>query len=994
MKPSQRLSLVMSVALALLMESAVGVSAIPAAPGLRELPQSDGITFQAQMWGDEWLHGWETPSRYTIIQAKDGSWRYAQKDNSGKLVPSDAVVGQVQPPDTSLNLRPSTDEERGRLASRSSSAQRAFPSSGTQDVLVILIEYSDAPSTFVREDLDDLLFGVGTATGPGNMADYYEEVSYGALTLAGTTVGWMSSCWNTGPATRTLPDSSTVNRGEHDYYGDWDATDSGEWAARLVRDAVLAADATVDFSDFDNDGDGYVDSVVIVHQGDGAEEDLDLSNIWSHRWSLSSAGVGTVTADGVIIDDYCIQPETLSGDLISIGVFCHEFGHILGLPDFYDTDSSTNGCGYWELMASGSWSASGGVAGDCPSHLSAYPKWRLDWLIPYEIQDMGGSGAPLWKMSVPAVESNPFVVQLESNPNGCQCPGSPDSGAGEYFLVENRSLAGFDAGAPGAGLLITHIWESNAATRPCANYSYPNHLVQVEEADGNDSLVARASRGEPGDLWTSGTNATFNDTSTPNSTLHDGTLSGACACNIGASADLMTAGFSSTGCPAETGKSVLFYEGHGSPSSFETGEMHERAAAYDLYQAWVWAFVNDLGYTVAQSSVAPLTASVLSGYDIVIIAVPTLVFSAAELAVLRTYVGTDGRVLVSGDGNWLTSGDADDDGTWNCLDQNNWGALHQLCNWLDAADGTGLFVLGEWGSYAQWAGIFAATQPIAALFGIDFNEGLVIDPVNFDGYSQAPLVNGTVSWYTAGQAAFYASDSLTLGAAAFPVLRADAGASASVALQAAPAPTSQGARSASAAPATIVRDLTQVPQLGTPQETINPTGPVVLGAWPLYESGPAVFRVGSSGDVLADGGVYAPAFVTCAGCADVAEWVTVSEPVEAGDVLAIDPNNPLQYCKAVGPCSAFTAGVVSTTPGMSLGGAEMPGKALLALVGMVPVKACDENGPILAGDLVVVSSTPGYVMRWDGAGACSNLVGKALESLDGPYGVIRILLTR
>jgi hypothetical protein len=120
----------------------------------------------------------------------------------------------------------------------------------------------------------------------------------------------------------------------------------------------------------------------------------------------------------------------------------------------------------------------------------------------------------------------------------------------------------------------------------------------------------------------------------------------------------------------------------------------------------------------------------------------------------------------------------------------------------------------------------------------------------------------------------------------------------------------------------------------------------------------------------------------------------VSEPVEAGDVLAIDPNNPLQYCKAVGPCSAFTAGVVSTTPGMSLGGAEMPGKALLALVGMVPVKACDENGPILAGDLVVVSSTPGYVMRWDGAGACSNLVGKALESLDGPYGVIRILLTR
>lgn len=160
----------------------------------------------------------------------------------------------------------------------------------------------------------------------------------------------------------------------------------------------------------------------------------------------------------------------------------------------------------------------------------------------------------------------------------------------------------------------------------------------------------------------------------------------------------------------------------------------------------------------------------------------------------------------------------------------------------------------------------------------------------------------------------------------------------------------------------------------------------------------AVFRVDSAGNVRADAGFYGSCYYS--GAADVAEWVTVSEPVEAGDVLAIDPINPLQYCKAVGPCSSLVAGVVSTEPGFALGSPThylLPtthAQALLALVGMVPVKACDENGPILAGDLVVVSSTPGCVMRWDGAGACSNLVGKALESLDGPYGVIRILLTR
>jgi hypothetical protein len=161
---------------------------------------------------------------------------------------------------------------------------------------------------------------------------------------------------------------------------------------------------------------------------------------------------------------------------------------------------------------------------------------------------------------------------------------------------------------------------------------------------------------------------------------------------------------------------------------------------------------------------------------------------------------------------------------------------------------------------------------------------------------------------------------------------------------------------------------------------------------------PAVFKVDSSGIVRADGSFYGSKFLS--GFADVAEWVTVSEPVEPGDVLELDPWNPGQYRKAVGPCSSLVAGVVSTEPSFALGSPThyvLPtanAQALLALVGMVPVKACDENGPILAGDLVVVSSTPGYVMRWDGAGACSNLVGKALESLDGPYGVIRILLTR
>jgi len=155
----------------------------------------------------------------------------------------------------------------------------------------------------------------------------------------------------------------------------------------------------------------------------------------------------------------------------------------------------------------------------------------------------------------------------------------------------------------------------------------------------------------------------------------------------------------------------------------------------------------------------------------------------------------------------------------------------------------------------------------------------------------------------------------------------------------------------------------------------------------------AVFRVESTGDVLADGSFYGQKFL--AGSADVAEWVPVSEPVEPGDVLELDPDNQGQYRKTSSRCSTLVAGVVSTEPGVVLGtGKDVEGKALLALLGIVPVKVTDEGGPIHPGDLLVTSSTPGYAMRWDpGDGSPCDLVGKALEPLTEESGIILVLLT-
>ncbi len=182
------------------------------------------------------------------------------------------------------------------------------------------------------------------------------------------------------------------------------------------------------------------------------------------------------------------------------------------------------------------------------------------------------------------------------------------------------------------------------------------------------------------------------------------------------------------------------------------------------------------------------------------------------------------------------------------------------------------------------------------------------------------------------------------------------------------------------------------------EEGAGPWGETAVHVWKIHESAAGaelVFRVTREGEVYTDGAFFCGLGSGCfnAGTgADIAEWVLVSEPVEPGEVLEIDPDHLGFYRKARGPYSHLIAGVVSTTPGFTLG-EPGEGKALLALLGTVLVKATAENGPIRPGDLLVSSSTPGYVMRCPGPERCVRaLLGKALGPLGTGTGQIRILV--
>ncbi|GAG07093.1 unnamed protein product, partial [marine sediment metagenome] len=249
---------------------------------------------------------------------------------------------------------------------------KVVSSTGTAKVPVILINFSDTTTTNTPSEFESLLFESNPtiATGPGSMKDYYEEVSYGDFSVSSGPSG--VSAW------------VTAANG-HDYYGQDDVDGDDLNPAELVKEAVQKADAAgFDFSQYDNDGDGKVDVVMIVHQGTGEEVSGTATDIWSHRWNLTSAGVGSVSVDGVTVNDYAIQPERDVARMNTIGVFCHEFGHALGLPDLYDTDYTSWGIGDWGIMAFGSYNKDTND-GDSPAHFTAWSKYFLGWVTPTQI---------------------------------------------------------------------------------------------------------------------------------------------------------------------------------------------------------------------------------------------------------------------------------------------------------------------------------------------------------------------------------------------------------------------------------------------------------------------------------------------------------------------------------------------------------------------------------------------------------------------------------
>ncbi len=424
--------------------------------------------------------------------------------------------------------------------------------------IVLLVQTTDNPpggptTRFTPGVWDSMLFGTAYVRGGSDtsvtktLKNFYDEVSYGTVDIVTldlpSVVGWV-----------TAPNNYT-------YYCEPDGTHDNGFGPyprnvqRLVMDAVTAADPFVDFSLYASGG--IVQNLFVVHCGSGAEWSGGPTLIWSHAWDIRSTDWGitppALYVDGVQVGPYSMEPEA-GGDTVgeagapmtpmlpTVGVYAHEFGHVLGLPDEYDYGYQSNGTGRVSLMAGGSWNRVPDIYPDCagnsPAHPSAWGTAFLGFVTPVEVTTTTTG------ITIPPIET--------TSTNAIYKVTYPGTSGKEYWLLENRQQLGFDEGfsrmtADAHGLCIYHVdenvfdrtfWRPNeaecvsggtyqgetncdCASLPAAPNGEKWYGISVEQADGLYQLELGTSGGYWQDFYSSATGSSeFGPSTTPNSSSY------------------------------------------------------------------------------------------------------------------------------------------------------------------------------------------------------------------------------------------------------------------------------------------------------------------------------------------------------------------------------------------------------------------------------------------------------------------------------------------
>lgn len=442
--------------LSLLSMAALPALAIPADPAPKTVIQPDGSKITVQMRGDEYSH--------------------AIYDMNGKQLRLDKASGMLVPTTQTL---PVTGMRRSRARKPQRVLINDYPTKGKRKSLVVLFEFSDVQfssmigdkysdaKTFYTDMLNQEGFTYENGA-DGSARDFYLASSDGQFDPDFVVVGPVR-----------LPKEST-------YYGS-DELGQDCRMGEAIQTVLDELDPEVDFSEFDANNDGIIDNIFFFYAGNGqADTPGGNSLIWPHSADVAEAWGLNLTYDGKEMHNYACSNEVRYSESganmpSGIGTFVHEFGHVLGLADHYDTGYNMMRFdpGAWDTMASGSYNNNMNT----PPLLSIFEREELGWTSYSDITDAAG---PIIDLQPLARETKGFRVPVPGKEN-------------EWFVLENRQKEGWDKYLPGHGLLIWHVdmdeetWMKNQVNVD------PNHQrLDIVEVDGRANESSRGGDVMPG----------------------------------------------------------------------------------------------------------------------------------------------------------------------------------------------------------------------------------------------------------------------------------------------------------------------------------------------------------------------------------------------------------------------------------------------------------------------------------------------------------------
>ena len=446
--------------------------AVPARKGGFVVSQPDGSELTVYQHGDEYFH-WLTN--------KQGEW--LSMDAEGYYRVTEALSAEQ------ITAK--------RQAAPRRAEYKATPLNIATRGLIILVNFKDAAFTTNKAEMDSMLTGKNytrnytykysgrtyTVESEGSAWKYFYDASNGQYDPQFDVVGPVTVSQN------------MAYYGGNNSYGDKNPE-------AMIIEACKLVDDSVDFSLYDNDNDGIADFVYVIYAGYGEADGGAANTIWPHQYYIYQY----LNLDDTKIYRYACSNEmdNYTKHHTGIGTFCHEFSHVLGLPDLYETDMDNlhdqKTLGQWSILDYGPYNNDGNT----PPSYSAYERFFMGWLTPRLITEPEN-------VVLEDLKNNNEALLISSTDEHNLIGNDPNPTT--FYLLENRQQTGWDEYLPGHGLMLTKIqYNYNKWYNNTVNNTATKMGVDLIEADGkapqyDDYRPSNGYMGKAKDLFPAGATA-------------------------------------------------------------------------------------------------------------------------------------------------------------------------------------------------------------------------------------------------------------------------------------------------------------------------------------------------------------------------------------------------------------------------------------------------------------------------------------------------------